>query len=508
MTVLPQVSSDLDTALVEIARTLPDLPTVVRYHDDFEDKLRTLRDLAGAASVPIELDGRRQFIHFDTFGTAAPVLKHVIVDWIGRLDPHTVSMAATSLSLYVRDHGLHSLYTLISVPVFEARAHWDLFARIKATPPQATALRALLHSLCNLSIGYWNPRCAPLVRSLKSPRVDKHRVIRTGDCFLPLDHQAQIVDYIDEVCARVAQSPGTVTDTDLRDACILVIAFQYAFRPGQIARIEIADVRIFDTGAVHIAVVAAKQQDKRKRSRVTRRIKREWAPLFIEFLRRRSSDDFPSNPKAPAHLLFRQTPAEISQVLIGLTEAVTGEAWTATDLRHTAAQRLADAGVAHISLSEFMVHASYRTANVYFDTSPTQAQRVNQALAVSPIYANVAQVARTRTIDKEMLLRLPEDRQIGGVPHGIPIAGIGGCDLGQSLCTKNPVLSCYTCRRFMPVSEPDIHEQVLDQLRPVVLEFANASRNNEQSPAFIQLRSTLDGVRRVVEGLKAERGTE
>lgn len=508
MTVFPQVSSDLDTAIVAITRTLPELPTVVRYHDDFEDKTRSIKGLADASSVVIEIDGERRQIHFAKFGLAASILKHVVVDWIGRFDPHSVALNAKNLTFYVRDQGLNSLFTLVSAPVFEARAHWDRIARTKATPPQATALRALLHSLCNLSIGHWNPGCAPFVRTLKGPKVDKYRVVRTGDCFLPLDHQAQIVDYIDEVCARVAQSPDTVTDTDLRDACILVIAFQYAFRPGQIARIEIADVRIFDTGAVHIAVVAAKQQDKRKRSRVTRRIKREWAPLFIEFLRRRSSDDFPSNPKAPAHLLFRQTPAEISQVLIGLTEAVTGEAWTATDLRHTAAQRLADAGVAHISLSEFMVHASYRTANVYFDTSPTQAQRVNQALAVSPIYANVAQVARTRTIDKEMLLRLPEDRQIGGVPHGIPIAGIGGCDLGQSLCTKNPVLSCYTCRRFMPVSEPDIHEQVLDQLRPVVLEFANASRNNEQSPAFVQLRSTLDGVRRVIEGLKAERGTE
>ncbi|HIE08596.1 MAG TPA: hypothetical protein EYP65_01970 [Armatimonadetes bacterium] len=53
-----------------------------------------------------------------------------------------------------------------------------------------------------------------------------------------------------------------------------------------------------------------------------------------------------------------------------------------------------------LALTEFMVHASYRTANIYFDTSPTQAQRVNQAMAISPIYANVAKIARTRIIDK------------------------------------------------------------------------------------------------------------
>ncbi|PMZ85786.1 site-specific integrase, partial [Pseudomonas sp. FW305-42] len=88
------------------------------------------------------------------------------------------------------------------------------------------------------------------------------------------------------------------------------------------------------------------------------------------------------------------------------------------------------------------------------------------------------------------LLRLPADKQIGGVPHGIPIAGIGGCEVGQSLCSKNPVLSCYTCRRFMPLRDTNIHERVLEDLRPVVLDFAASSRSNEQSPAFVQLRTT------------------
>ena len=54
----------------------------------------------------------------------------------------------------------------------------------------------------------------------------------------------------------------------------------------------------------------------------------------------------------------------------------------------------------------------------------------------------------------------------------------------------------------------EIHEQVLEQLRPVVDEFAGASRNNEQSPAFIQLRSTLDGIRRVVEDIDAARNKQ
>ncbi|MDW4761794.1 hypothetical protein NQ353_28210, partial [Escherichia coli] len=80
-------------------------------------------------------------------------------------------------------------------------------------------------------------------------------------------------------------------------------------------RIEVADVRVFSTGAVHLAVIAAKQRDQKKRTRVTRRIKREWSPLFTELLDRRESEDLGANPEAPERLLFRLTPDEIGEVL-------------------------------------------------------------------------------------------------------------------------------------------------------------------------------------------------
>jgi hypothetical protein len=128
--------------------------------------------------------------------------------------------------------------------------------------------------------------------------------------------------------------------------------------------------------------------------------------LFITFLDQRSADESDGPDR-----LFRMTPSEVGNSLAGLFKGITGERWTATDARHTAAQRLADAGVAHIALTEFMIHATIETGTVYFDTSPTQAQRVNEALAISPIYSTIAEVARTRTIDKKALLGLPEDKQ-------------------------------------------------------------------------------------------------
>ena len=221
---------------------------------------------------------------------------------------------------------------------------------------------------------------------------------------------------------------------------------------------------------------------------------------MAEYTVRRAKINVPNG--LPPDSYFNLAPQKLSIILRDLLEKITGTRWSPTDLRHTAAQRLADAGTSHIALSEFMGHSTTLTANVYFDASPNQAQRINQALAISNIYSNVAAVARTRTIDKGALLRLPPDQQIGGAPHGIPIAGIGGCSAGQSLCSKNPVLSCYTCRKFLPLSDFAVHESVVESLRPVVTEFANASRFNEESPAYTQLRRMFQAALQVAEEVR------
>jgi integrase len=467
--------------------------------------MQSIRDLSSKNEVKIVLDGLERTISFTAFRPIEAIMKHVVVDWFQRLDPTTVVIKNSNLLRYISRCGVESIAYLVASPPFDARSHWNTNVLADVKADESWALRALLHSLCRLNIGHWSLPAASIIRGLKSPKVDKYRVVRAGDCFLPLDHQAVIVNHIDSVCGRLATDPVSLGDEELRDVCMLVMSYQYAFRPGQIARIELADVRLFSTGAVHVAVSLIKQKDNNKRIRATRRIKREWGPLFNELVKRRENGVIQPKEGVPPRLLFGLTPQGVSGAIGELTEELTGEPWSPTDLRHTAAQRLADGGISHAGLTEFMGHNSDRIANVYFDKSPAQAQRINEALAISPIYSNLAKIAKTKTIDKAMLLGLLSDQQIGAVPHGIPIAGIGGCDLGQSLCVKSPVLACYTCSRFMPLGEPDIHEEVLESLRPVVTEFAAASRNNHQSPAYAQLKGTLDAVRRIVEGLKASR---
>lgn len=500
-----QLHSGLLAEITSLTAKLPPLPPVVRYFDDFHNEMRSIRDISSSGKISIFIDGLERYIDFDAFGVLDIAMKHVVVDWFQRLDPTTVVMKVTNVLRYIARCGLELVAYLFVSSSFDSRAYWSTHVLSDVKADESWALRAALHSLCRLNIGHWSPLSASIIRGLKSPRVDKYRVVRAGDCFLPLDQQAMIVNHIDSLCEKLAVGPTSLDNEELRDVCMLVMSYQYAFRPGQIARVELADVRLFPTGAVHVAVSIIKQKDNNKRIRITRKVKREWGPLFDELVRRRETGALQPEEGVPPRLLFGLTPLGVSQAIMELTEELTGDAWSATDLRHTAAQRLADGGISHAGLTEFMGQTSDRIANVYFDKSPAQAQRINEALAISPIYSNLAKIAKTKTIDKALLLGLPSDQQIGAVPHGVPIAGIGGCGLGQSLCVKNPVLACYTCSKFMPLGEPEIHEEVLDSLRPVVIEFAAASRNNQQSPAYAQLRGTLDAVRRVVEELKSDR---
>lgn len=499
---LPAVSANLGNLDAALS-TLPPLPSAVRYWDDYLNRFHIIRDLAETDVWLLECDGKKASIRFNTLEEIyRPLIKLIAIEMISRVDITTVLINFSGFDRILRRFGEDFIIRLIAgTEPYEVRKIWATTIPQTCKYDEAQSLKSIMHSICIQSIGPWSPALDDYVSKLPTPRLDIYKTVRTGDCFVPLDQQSLIIDYFDELAALINTNPSQVETFVLRDACLLIVNHQHAFRPGQIARIRVPDVRIHNTGAVHLAVGLAKQRRGEAMRRVTRRVKHEWCPMFIEYHARRGKQEVPEGVPKDAYFLL--TPNGVGNAITALAQELTGERWTPTDIRHTAAQRLADAGASHIAMSEFMGHASTRTAIIYFDTSPTQAQRVNQALALSPIYANVAEVVRTRTIDKAALMRLPPDKQIGGMPHGIPIAGIGGCAVGQSACIKNPVLSCYTCRKFMPVKDSAVHDDVVESLRPVVQEFAEACRGNEETPAYTQLRRTLTAAQQIAVDIKA-----
>src|SRR3546814_12856809 len=87
---------------------------------------------------------------------------------------------------------------------------------------------------------------------------------------------------------------------------------------------------------------------------------------------------------------------------------------------------------------------------------------------------------------------MPADQQIGAAPHGHLNAGIGGCAIGQSACTKTPALACYDCHKFMYLRDADVHRAARDSVRSHIQEFIEARGTDRPSPASMQLPRVIE----------------
>ncbi|WP_170151555.1 site-specific integrase [Microvirga subterranea] len=262
---------------------------------------------------------------------------------------------------------------------------------------------------------------------------------------------------------------------------------------------------VTDGPIVHVRFHREKQANEKDRVAMMRKIRRDWAVLYRQLSAARQAKPlWLIGPDAVDQSFFGLSPGAVSLLIRSLTAELLPCPRNATQLRHTAAQRMADAGASHEELAELLGHNNTRTAILYYRESATQAERVNKALATSTVYSTIVNIHRTRTIDSATLLDRPLDHQIGAVPHGVPIAGIGICELGQSLCTKNPVLSCYGCRKFLPVRDVQVHKEVCDSLYPVVTHFFQASHGEAGSPAYTQLRRTIEAAKQIITEIDGE----
>lgn len=491
--------------LSQILQQLPDLPSNIRYYDDFDDKLRILKDIKYANKCEIYINGTKAYLYFDRFSDELGILvKHWLLYLV------TEDLQPGSVYNYIRS--LYRVTTQEFMQVIEAgplgiKQLWQLLlARKDWTIETYGALKSLLYFLSTNHLCGWSPAYKEfLSKALPLPEVDKYAAIRSGDVFLTMEEESRLVHHLDLLAALVKQNPTAVEIEDLAQSAMLLCSYQFGMRPIQIASLTLRDVKIWtdhndEDPSVHLTFRTAKQHTQTSSRPLLRKVKREWAPIFRELFNRQLSSDFLGEKR-----IFNVKTAHQASVTISkLSSSLTGRDTSANTLRHTAAQRLVDAGASQEELAEFMGHTDITTGLVYFRTSSNQAERVNQALGISSIYQRVSKIANNRFISLEELAELKGDQQIAGVPHGVPIAGIGGCSSGQPSCPFNPVTSCYGCQKFMPLSDAEIHRRVLKDLREIVVFFNEASKGELASPAYLQLQRTISGVQQVISEIESD----
>lgn len=483
--------------LSQILQQLPPLPSSIRYYDDFDDKLRTIKDLNLASKCEVYVNGTRVYIWFDRFGEElATLLKHLLLYFVSE------DFQPGSIYYYLRGLykvSLEEFTQIITAGPFEIKLLWQqLLSKGDWGTNTYASLKKLLDFLAINNLCGWSSAYSEfLSKALPLPEIDKYASVRTGDVFLSVSEESEIVQFLDKLAVSVINHPSAVDFEMLRLGGMLLCSYQFAMRPVQIASLTLRDLRIWpvaddDALSVHLTFQTVKQRSQSSSRPLLRKVKREWAPIFIELQKRHQGEP------ADSRLLSVQAAQEVSTAIVKLSSSLTGRYTSANILRHTAAQRLVDAGASQEELAEFMGHTDITTGLVYYKTSPNQAERVNQALGISAVYQRVAKIAHDRFINPQELAELKGNQQIAGVPHGIPIAGIGGCLSGQPSCPFNPVTSCYGCQKFMPLRDAEIHKGVLEDLRGVVAFFNEASKGEGSSPTYLQLQRTISGVQQVI----------
>ncbi len=494
-------------AINRLLAALPPLPPVIRYFDDFDEKPCSIRAPSQLTEFQLAIRGLVIKIDFSRFeSNHALLLKQVFLFLLGE------DLSVSTATLYIQSATHLSAEDVASLIGATPHGIVQLWAKLRGRdmPVQSYSLaKALLRLMCRHRLHDWSDEYETFIRfNLPLPSVDGYLGVRSGDAFLSTDEEAAIVRHLDEVVDMLKSSGVSPPRNEtIADAGMLLCAYQFAMRPIQIAKLTLRNMRSWselgdDELSVHLTFHMAKQRSDAARHPLTRRVKREWVPIFIALRERHLSTDL----DGAARLFPVKSGQEVGSRVARLVRELIGAdlLGTATDLRHTAAQRLVDAGASHEELAEFMGHSHTQTGLVYYQTSATHAERVNRALGASDVYRRVAKIAHDRFITAEELAHLKGEQQVAGVPHGIPIAGIGGCSSGQPTCPYNPVTACYGCRKFMPLRDKAIHEQVLADMRSVVLFFSESSRGDTRSPAYLQLQRTIAEIQTVLTELDAD----
>jgi len=301
---------------------------------------------------------------------------------------------------------------------------------------------------------------------------------------------------------------------------ILHLAFELAPRPSQMYALNAEDLEVVEASGAEaneanyfsLWLPLGKQRGAGVPERRPRRISAQLAKK-IQLLTVLNNDLF-GIPVKPLFWSMRRERLPASYISKALLDAMTplGEqAVGARLMRHHLGQGLADQGASADVIAEALGHNSTVAARAYIAATPTIAKIKSRALGKSDSYRNIMKMMLTGDIsDKQSF---PKERWVKGVVHLQYVVGVGGCGLpANNHCPKNPIYSCYTCRRFHPFSDGP-HEEVRSALEMQAQTFIDSAANAaelDRTRVPVQLEQTLEAVSTVVQKCreKLEAGNE
>jgi len=393
---------------------------------------------------------------------------------------------------------------------------WELFSQLLETTPdnikqfwdsnvstidEAKAGKSILKLAYSKSLGLWDISHAELVKSLstrakKTISAQKNK-LRNRSNLIEDAKQMDVVRLLDEKA-----NEASLSEAQVQALVTLALAFQHSVRPVQILTIGTEHVRsVEDSDGNRIWVISFHEAKKKHGSaslEMSRQVFPTWAPLVVLLLK------FAVESGRP-----RLFSISSSEKLWKNVKKVCKEFGIEIDykfykLRHTGAQKLADAGHSRAEIGGFLGHSNINAAAPYLKSSRKQNDVLDKALEKSKVYNRILSIAIGEFVTQSEIEAANEDQQVGAIVGERLISGIGLCSTGQSACLYDPVLSCYSCKKYLPSLDASAHQVAIAGMRQQIISFKDVS-TSQNNPAFLQLQIALAGAQRALDMCQMEK---
>ncbi|MBM7419714.1 MULTISPECIES: site-specific integrase [Chryseobacterium] len=309
-----------------------------------------------------------------------------------------------------------------------------------------------------------------------------------------------IVNKILEELKKNEQNISQFSLRELQKHIIMRLCWELAPRPSQIYFLNFEDIVVMQNHETKskyycLNLPMSKKLGKTENGKRSRRIStilgKELELLIAETKKISSSNAlfvgiYDNNKRCACHGINRILLEAFSFVGLG-----------SIDLRHHLAQAFADEGAPVELLAEILGHNTLIASRAYVTTTPKLAQIKTKALGKMPSYNKTMSMLLTGEIID--MPKISNQNWVSGVVGMEYIGSIGICGL-QTVCPKNPIYSCYTCKKFQPFKE-GLHKEVLKALEDYIQLFLDTgiSKNDlKNNRVVIQLSDCISGVRDVI----------
>lgn len=281
------VSHQTVSPFLEAIAALPPLPRVIVCEDGFGERNWSIRPEDTEKSIALVCDGQSLNIDLLKFAPRIrPLIRYFTI--------HSL-MSKAMKTVYTDVWGLYpvpaeTIEAVATATPVDLRLAWPAYVDGQPYYVQA-ALKLFVFFLCNVGFAAWSPLYRDFAgRALVTAKKDSYAVVRSGAAFLSVHEESSLVRWIDDT----ALNPSTLELQELELVCLVVCSYQFGMRPRQLSLLRLRDVSTRQSAEdasyiVHIDFRLLKQRDATlAKLPLIRKVKREWAPLFVQLLSAKS----------------------------------------------------------------------------------------------------------------------------------------------------------------------------------------------------------------------------